>query len=661
MGAADAGSGAFEEALAHQRSGRLAEAESACRRALQAQPEDAQAAHLLGLILCQAGDVAEGTQWLRKATARDPDNPVYLTNLGNAQAASGDIEGAISSFRRAVALRPELPDAWNNLGNALQERGAAQEAIAAHRRAIELRPAYAQAWYNLGGAYKSAGQNDQAIAAYDRAITLTPNYAKAEVNRANILKDIGQLDEAIAGYERAMRSSPSAVAAGNLIYCLYFHPNYDSRRIYEYLVRWEQNFANPLAGEILPHKNPGAPGSGRRIRIGYVSPDFSIHPVGRFLLPLLANHDHGEFEVYCYSDLRTPDGITERLRACTDVWRESFSLTDGQLTEQIRADRINILVDLSLHSAGNRLLVFARKPAPVQVTWLGYPGSTGLRTIDYRLSDPYLDPPSTSSACDELPSGLSLRVEDSRVGQAPGMFEGSYSEKTVWLPDCYWCYDPLVEPVEVGSLPEIQTGFITFGCLNNFSKVSEPVIELWATTMRRTPRSRLLIVVPTGLAQTSFLDRMGSLGIASDRIEFVARVARQEYMAYYRRIDISLDPWPFNGGTTSFDSLWMGVPLVTLTGMTAVSRGGASILSNLGLTELIADEPGGYVEKACALAADAGRLTALRAELRARMEQSPLMDGKRFARNVEVEYRKMWEDYCAVGPSSPSPSGRGQG
>ena len=549
------------------------------------------------------------------------------------------MEGAIGSFRRAVALRPDLADAWNNLGNALQQQGNAQKAIAAHRRAIELRPPYAQAWYNLGGAYKSVGLNDEAVAAYGQAMKLVPAYAKAEVNRANVLKDIGQLDEAIAGYERATRISPSAVAAGNLIYSLHFHPDYDSKRIYEHLVRWEQDFATSLAREILPHENDRSPG--RRLRIGYVSPDFSIHPVGRFLLPLLANHNRAQFEVFCYSDLRTPDGITERLRVCADVWRETFSLTDGQLARQIRADRIDILVDLALHTAGNRLLVFARKPAPVQVTWLGYPGSTGLKTIDYRLSDRYLDPPSTSSV------------------QTPGMVEEFYSEKTVRVPDCYWCYDPLVEPMEVGAPPAVEKGFVTFGCLNNFSKASGPVIDLWATIMRRTPGSRLLIVAPAGSAQTRFLDRMESLGIASDRIEFVDRVARQEYMAHYRRIDISLDPWPFNGGTTSFDSFWMGVPLVTMTGSTAVSRGGASILSNIELTELIANQPQEYVEKVCALAADSERLASLRAELRRRMERSPLMDGKRFARNVERAFRMMWHAWCACA-SSPSPSERGQ-
>jgi predicted O-linked N-acetylglucosamine transferase (SPINDLY family) len=618
---ADAGSQAFEDALAHQRAGRLSEAETACRHALERRPEHADAANLLGLLLCQSGRLAEGTQWLRRAAALDPNHPIYLTNLGNALAAGRDLDGAIGSFRRVLTLRPNLPDAWNNLGNALQEKGEVREAIAAHRRAIELRPKYATAHYNLAGAYTLAGLYDEAIGAYDQAIKLAPADAKAQVNRANLLKDTGQLDEAIAGYEQAMRVSPSSVAEGNLIYSLYFHPDYDSQRIFEHLVRWERDFAAPLSPQFVPHQNDRS--TERRLRIGYVSADLSVHPVGRFLLPLLANHDHEQFEIYCYSDLRTPDGITERLRAGADVWRETFLLSDAQLAQQIRADRIDILVDLALHTAGNRLLAFARKPAPVQVTWLGYPGSTGLKTIDYRLSDPYLDPHVGS-------------------GRGSGLFEAFYAEKTVRLPDCYWCYDPLVEPMEAGPLPALGNGFVTFGCLNNFTKASGPVVDLWATIMRQTLGSRLLIVVPAGSARRRLLDRMGSLGIGSVRIEFVDRVPRQEYMTYYRRIDISLDPWPFNGGTTSFDSLWMGVPLVTLTGKTAVSCGGASILSNIGLTELIANEPSEYVGEACDLAADLNRLERLRAELRGRMERSPLMHGRRFAQSVEAAFRKMW-------------------
>jgi protein O-GlcNAc transferase len=625
----------FELALAHQRAGRLPEAEAACRQALQSQSGHADVMNLLGIVLCQMHRVGEGVEFLRSACALRPDHAVYLTNLGNALATQGDIDGAIAEFKRALSLVPELPDAWNNLGNAIQERGDAREAIVAHRRAIDLRPDYVQAHYNLAAAYKMAGMADQAIASYDQALTLAPAYAKAEVNRANILKDIGRLDEAIAGYQRGLRISPSAVTAGNLIYCLYFHPDYDAQRIHDHLLRWNGDFAAPLAREILPHGNDRSPS--RRIRVGYVSPDFSEHPAGRFLLPLLANHDHTQMEVFCYSDLRRPDDMTHRLRACADTWRDTFSLDDARLAEQIRADRIDILVDLAQHLANNRLLCFARKPAPIQTTWLGYPGSTGLESIDYRLSDRYLDPPSTDSTGSPQASS----------GPAPGLFDAFYSEKTIRLPDSYWCYDPLLDPIEVGPLPAAQNGFVTFGCLNNFAKVTEPAIRLWAQAMSRVAGSRLLILTPTGSARTRFADQLEIFGIAPSRVEFVDRMSRRQYMALYQRIDISLDTWPCNGHTTSFDSIWMGVPLITLTGQTAMSRGGASVLGNLGLAEFIADVPAQYVDVAAALATDRTRLAALRAELRGRIERSSLMDGNRFARNFEAIYRKVWQDWCA--------------
>jgi predicted O-linked N-acetylglucosamine transferase (SPINDLY family) len=610
---------ALQRAQEFQRAGRLAEAEAECRRSLAVAPQSADVTNLLGIVLCQLGRIAEGVALLEAATQYSPENPAIQTNLGNALAAQGNHDCAILAYRRALSLRPELPDAWNNLGNALQERGDAIEAIAAHRRAIELRPDFAQAHYNLAAAYKLADSPDDAIFEYDRALSLRPAYPQAEANRAATLKDIGRLDDAIAGYHRTMRLAPSAITLGALIYCLYFHPDYDSRRIWEYLQRFERDYAQPLAREIRPHANDRSPE--RKLCVGYVSPDFSEHPAGRFLLPLLKNHDHNQVEVFCYSDLRKPDAMTHRLRACADQWRDTSSLTDAQLAGQIRADRIDIVIDLSQHLANNRLLAFARRPAPVQVTWLGYPGSTGVAAIDYRLSDPYLDP-------------LTL-------------FDPFYSERTYRLPDCYWCYEPMVEPMEVGPLPASKNGFITFACLNNFAKVTGATIELWARTMNRVPGSRLVVLAPKGSARSRFLERMEAKGITSERVEFVGRMGRPQYMSQYQRIDVTLDTWPCNGHTTSFDSFWMGVPVVTMTGQTAMSRGGASILANLGMPELISDAPGEFVEKSAALASNLARLATLRTQLRGKIESSALMDGRRFARNIETVYREMWKNHIS--------------
>jgi predicted O-linked N-acetylglucosamine transferase (SPINDLY family) len=377
-------------------------------------------------------------------------------------------------------------------------------------------------------------------------------------------------------------------------------------------------FAMPLAGSIQPHQNDRS--RDRRLRIGYVSPDFTSHPAGRFVLPVLANHDHARFEIFCYSDVQRPDALTQRLASCANVWRQTRGLPDDQLANLIRGDRIDILVDLTMHMARNRLMTFARKPAPVQVTWLGYPGSSGLQTMDWRISDAYLDTP---------------RLNDQ-----------FYSERTIRLPHCYWCYDPLVEGMTVSELPAKASGILTLGCLNNFGKVTETTIELWARVLERVPNSRLLALVPKGSARRLLLDRLGARGVAENRLEFTERLPRESYMPLYHRIEISLDTFPYNGHTTSFDSLWMGVPVISLYGQTAVSRGGLSILSNLGLAGWATDDPQRYVEIVESLASNPVKLSNIRSTLRQQMQQSALMDQKRFARGIESLYLQMWESWC---------------
>lgn len=618
----------LDAAMGHHRAGRLREAEVGYRAVLAREPGDAGAWHMLGIACHQAGRSAEGAGYIRRAIELDPGRAGYYVNLGNVLQATGDARGAAGCYREATARQPGMADAWNNLGNALQETGQIPEAIEAHRRAISLKPDFAQAWYGLGGAYTKADDPDAAVAAYERAVALKPDYAAAEVNRANLLRHVGRLDEAVEALRRVVATRATPVALSNLIYSMYFHPAYDTRQIGAYAKRWGELFAEPLTPVTAAHANDRD--AGRRIRVGYVSPDFNNHPAGRFAWPLLSHHDHARVEVFCYSDAGEGDALTPKLRACADVWRETRGVSDEQLAAQVRADRIDVLVDLTLHLAGNRLLTFAHQPAPVQVTWLGYPGTSGLRAMDYRLSDRYLDPPSTGS------------------GQGPGMHEGMYAEQTILLPDCYWCYDPLSEPIEIAELPAARNGFVTFGCLNNFAKVTGPTIELWARVLGRAPGSRLIVLAPPGSARERFLADMRGRGVESARVEFVGRMPRGRYMEVYRRIDVSLDTFPCNGHTTSFDSLWMGVPVVSLAGETAMSRGGLSILSNLGMEAWVTTDGAQYVEIAAKWASAPDQLAAVRAGLRGRMEGSALMDGARFARSIEESYRRVWAKWCGV-------------
>jgi predicted O-linked N-acetylglucosamine transferase (SPINDLY family) len=323
-----------------------------------------------------------------------------------------------------------------------------------------------------------------------------------------------------------------------------------------------------------------------------------------------------------------PDGVTDRLRLCADAWRNIAGLSSEQIAQQVRQDGIDILVDLTMHMQGGHVLVFARKPAPVQICWLAYPGTTGLTAIDYRLTDLHLDP--------------------------PGLHDAFYSEQSIRLPDAFWCYDPPAEGPAVNALPAVGNGYVTFGSLNSFSKTHAAVLKLWARVLNAVEGSRLLLLAPEGSARQSVLELLTPEGISAERIRFVARQPRHKYLEAYNQIDIGLDTFPANGHTTSLDSFWMGVPVVTLVGKTALGRGGLCQLQNLGLPELIAHTPEQFVEISARLASDFPRLSELRATMRQRIEKSPLMDAPRFARNVEAAYRGAWQRWCAQRKAPPA-------
>ena len=497
-----------------------------------------------------------------------------------------------------------------------------EEALAAYRAALRFKPDYAEAHSNFGNALHAQGRLEEALAAYRAALQLKPDYAEAHNNLGTTLKAQGRLEEALDAYRAALQLKPDYTEAhSNWIYLLHFHPDYDARSIAEEHRQWNRQHAEPLRCFIQPHGNGRDPD--RRLRIGYVSPDFRNHVVGRNLLPLFAQHDHLGFEIFAYAQVVSPDTWTQQFREKSDHWRGIVGRTDEQVAAQIREDQIDILVDLTLHMAHNRLRLFARKPAPLQATFAGYPGSTGLTTIDYRLSDPFLDP--------------------------PGMEESIYSEQTIRLSSSFWCYDALdCRDVPVSPLQASQKGWVTFGCLNNFCKINEPVLKLWATVLRAVEGSRLLLLSPEGNHRQRTLHLLGREGISPERVEFVPSQSRRDYLKLYHRIDVGLDSFPYNGHTTSLDSFWMGVPVVTLVGQTAVSRAGWCQLSNLGLPELAGHSPEDFARIAIELANDLPRLAQLRAGLRQRMQASPLMDAPGFARAIEAAYRQMWREGCGA-------------
>jgi protein O-GlcNAc transferase len=614
----------FDLAVALQDQSRPEEAAPHFRRAVELKPDDAEAYYGLGNALRELGHRDDAVACYRRLLELQPNHAEGHNNLGNILGDQGQLDEAVACYQRALAIRPDYVLAYNNLGTALHDRGQIAEAIACYRQALARKPDDAGALNNLGNALKDQGQLDDAVACYRRALELEPGSAHACNNLGNALKDQGLIAEAIASYRRAVQLDPAFVAAdSNLVYTHYFLPQSDARTIDEEFRRWNRRHAEPLASFLRPHDNDRSPD--RRLRIGYVSPDFRLHPVAQFLLPLLESHDHERFEIFCYASMSVRDAITDRCRAGADAWREVLALTDEQLAGAIRRDKIDILVDLAMHTAGNRLLVFARKPAPVQTTYLAYCGKTGLRTIDYRLTDPYLDPPAQDEPGDVFPP----------------------SEQPIRLPETYWCYRPLGETPPVIALPAVTGGQVTFGCLNNFCKATPPTLAVWSRLLRAMPESRLLLHAHPGSHRDRVREFLAGQGVAPHRLTFVGMVPREDYFRIYEQVHVALDPFPYGGGTTTCDALWMGVPVVSLAGRTSVGRGGLSILSSVGLADLVADDAEQYARIALELAGDLPRLRELRATLRDRLRSSPLTDAPRLARHVEAAYRTMWQRWCA--------------
>jgi protein O-GlcNAc transferase len=587
------------------------------RAAMGLEPRNAAHSINLAIALCQRRDFADAEAILRKTIALEPNNAEAAFNLGNALDGLGRPQEAIGQYRHAVALHPGYAGAWNNLGNVYKQCGDFAEAMTAFSAAISARPDYVVALNNLGCLLRTLGRNEEAERVLRQGLEVDGHHAALYDNLGNVLKDAGELDEAIDCFRKALDIDPgNAATHSNLAYTLSFQ-SLEPAPILDQCVRWNARFAAPLFSSRDGHPRQAA--TDRRLKIGYVSADFRDHCQSLFTMPLLSHHDHSRFEIFCYSSVERPDDHTRRIANHADVWRDVRSSSDAELYEVIRGDGVDILVDLTMHMAYNRLLVFARKPAPVQIAWLAYPGTTGVAAMDYRLSDPRLDPEG---------------------------FDDHYSERTLRLADSFWCYDPLTDEPKVSALPAIERGYLTLGCLNNPCKLTDRTLQLWGGVMRAIPDARLLLMAPPGRHRQRLLARLGAQDIAARRVDFLGFRPRADYLNSYHDIDLGLDSFPYNGHTTSLDALWMGVPIVSRVGKTSVGRGGLSQLFHLDLLELAAETDAAFVEKAVALGTDLPRLAALRRELRGRLERSPLMDAERFARNIEAAYAQAWTSHC---------------
>jgi len=565
---------------------------------------------------------AEAVKAFRQCLTYQPNNATNQYNLACVLKAMGELEEAAEAFRRAIELKPDYIDALFNLGNTLRDQKKPDEAIETYERALKFNPNHAESINNLGNAWRDKGDIDRALEFHRKAMALKPDLLDAVAGVGHALRDLGRPEESLAPFQYFMERKPGdQVTHSGYLLALEYLAEQNPERVFAEHVRWGKRHANPESLPTPTFTNDRT--ENRRLRIGYLSPDFRQHAVAFFLENLLTGHDRSQVEVICYSTNTYTDAVTERFKGYASSWREVARLPEPELAELIRNEKIDILVDVAGHTAGNRLLAVARRPAPVQVSYLGYIDTTGMSQMDYRLVDAYTDP--------------------------PGMTESLYTEELLRLPSTFACFRPYEPLPEVAPLPALANGHVTFGVLSVAAKINMGAVGRWGEVLTRVPGSRL-IFGGNGLLNASVQERiLGTLaakGVGRERVEFFGSQPLTDYFALHGRIDILLDPFPVTGHTITCNALWMGVPVITLAGRKYVSRLGVSVMSNLQLPELIAKTWDEYVASAAKLAGDLPRLGELRRTMRERMRTSLIMDAPAFVRNVEAAYREMWRKWC---------------
>lgn len=642
---------ALKEACRLGEVGNLPEAELLLRKALAADPDNGDVLHALGLLALRAQQPHAAVAFLHKAIALRP-SAEWENDLGIALGGDGQLEAAMAAFHRAIAQdsgfvkalnnlgnlhlvqekfteakaffkaaleqNPAYPEALNNLGIADLGLGQPQVAERAFQQAVAAKADYADGYNNLGNVLRERAAFGEAEAAYRQAIACGPAHADAHNNLGSLLKDEARHEEALGLFERSLALGGGASAHSNALFCGNFcsPAGQDS---YAAHLDWARCHGEDRQG--MAHGN--LPDPGRRLRVGYVSPDFRAHSVAFFLEPLLAAHDRGAVEIFAYARVAREDAVTARLRTHCDHWRGTAGWPAERLAQCVRDDGIDILIDLAGHTAKNDLLAFAHKPAPVQISWLGYPNTTGLAAMDYRLTDALADPQGA---------------------------EAHHREGLLRLEGGFLCYglDPDLPPVS--PLPLATRGRVTFGSFNQLAKLGDQVVDAWAEILNRVDDAQLLLkahpLADSGV-RSRLRARFARLGVAPGRLTLLGFAKdRADHLARYGEIDIALDPFPYNGTTTSFEALAMGVPVLTLAGDAHAGRVGITILERLGLADWIAADRDAYVAAAVDWAHRTEELAALRAGLRPRLAAAPLTDAHRFAREVEAAYRSVWNKWC---------------
>lgn len=645
---------AVQTAIGHFHAGRLAEAEAICKQIQQADPDCPDSWHLLGLIAYQTKMYDVAVELIGRAIELMPDFVEAHNNLGNALKAQGKLDQSVASYQKAISLKPGFAEAHNNLAHALKAQGKLGDAVASCRQALLVKPDYADAYFTLGdvllaqgrvdeaiywlrqalffkpeffaaynllgNALQLQGRLDDAISTYRQALMVKPDYPEAYYNMAAAFHALGRLEDAVANYRQALRIKPDyAVAYSNLIFTLDMTVGADTPMLQAERKRWSDAC---LASRYDYSPFPNNLDPGRRLRIGYVSADFKVHSAAFVFGAMLVKFDSSAFDVYAYSNSAKEDSLTQRFRQSVTCWRNIAGLPDEVVADLIRQDKIDILVDLSGHSADNRLLVFARKPAPIQITAWGYIGGTGMKAMDVFLADPVVVPP-----------------EEKQY----------YTEDIRYLPNAVGAFFPETFPA-VNPLPALSATGVTFGSFNRLVKVSDDAFKAWAQVLLSIPSSRMVLKtkeLDDASTRARVLEHFTREGVDPGRITMLGATSWLDHMSAFNQVDISLDPFPHGGGVTTLEGLMMGIPVITLRWHTLVGRISASILTTLGLTDWIAETPEQYIELAIQKAHDLVALARLRGQMRDIFTGSVIGNPQAYAQAVEKEYRQLWQEYIS--------------
>jgi len=614
----------LQQAVTHHRAGRLDEAESLYRRVRAVAPRNFDAVQLSGVIALQRGRATEAVELLRKAAAINPRAAMCRMRLGLALVTSGQPREAEVELREALRLQPDLIEAWDNLAFCLKTQDRLKEALECHEQSLKLNPRHAAGWFNYGLTLSVYGRVEEALRCHERALAVDPAYAKGHFGRAQVLQQLNRPAEAVAAYDRFLAQDPRNIDAHG--YRLFALNNLDT-------VSRDYLFAQHVAFGRLLGQTPAPafahePTAERRLRVAIVSPDFRTHSCAYFLEPLVSRLDPAQFELYFYHDHFREDEVTLRFKALAAGWRKIVGQSNAQVEKTIRADQPDIAIDLAGYTSSiNRLPLFARHLAPVQISYLGYPNTTGVPAIGYRFTDAVTDP--------------------------PGEADAFAVERLIRFAPTAWCYQPPADAPAVAAPPSLAApeAPFTFGCFNNLGKVTDTSLRLWARILAAVPEARLLFKgrgLTEAAGREQLLARFEACGLPRDRVELLDRTEETtHHLSLYARMDVSLDTFPYSGTTTTCESLWMGVPVVTLAGDRHAARVSASLLTAIGHAEWIACSEDDYVEKAVALARHRSALAAIRGALREEMQRSPLLDAGAQAQAFSTALRQCWSAWCA--------------